>query len=83
MTIQQFSEIKFEMAENLPASLKAISPKQNGLVVIKSSINSLPRYVVEEVKNPTIYLKNLGKEQGITQDILDKGFEGAFSEDEE
>lgn len=79
---QQFSEIKFEMVENLPENMKAIAPKKKGLVAIKSSINSLPRYVIDPVDSPTDYLKNLGKEQGITQETLNKGFEGAFSEDD-
>lgn len=75
---KQFSEIKFEMAENLPENLKAISPKKEGLVAVKSSINSLPMYEIDEVDSPTAYLKKLGIEQGITQEVLNEGFSGAF-----
>ncbi len=83
MTIQKFSEIKFAMAENLPASLKALSEKKVGLVAVKVSVNSLPKYIVDPVNSPTEYIKKLGTDEGITQAVLDEGLKGAFGSEED
>lgn len=83
MEQNRFSEIRFVMAESLPKNLLAISPVTTGLVALKVSINSFPKYEIDKVDSPTEYIENLGKEEGLTKEVLNKGLENAFETKED
>ena len=84
---KRFSKISFALAEKLPDIIKNKSdistgtPIPKGLVAVKISIKSLPKYEVDVVgKSPTAYMKKLGLEEGISQKRLNKSLSGAFEE---
>ncbi len=62
-----YDEIKIVMAEKLPKSLLDLSPKKEGLVAVKTRIGSL-KYEIDRVDNPTDYIKELAKKEGINME---------------
>jgi len=79
---EQFSKIRFVMVKDLSLELKKISPIQNGLVAVATSVTSLPKDKVLEVgTSPSEFIDNLAVEQGVSIDLLGKRFANAFDED--
>jgi len=80
-----YNEIRFALAENLREDLKQIlvdrGLEATGLVALKISVNSLPEIEVVPVEgSPTDFIKKLGEEDGITQEVLNKKLKEAFGE---
>ena len=82
-----YSDVRFVRIEKLRGRAKAIAQEKGltqGLAIIKTSINSLPEYDIEEVKgDPLLALETLGRQDGITPEKLSKALEKAFVEEKE
>lgn len=80
-----YNEIRFALAKNLsPDLLKQFKIKNKvGLVAIKVSINSPLTYdIVPVTGSPTEFIRELGREEGITQEVLNKSLKEAFKKEE-
>jgi hypothetical protein len=80
-----YNEIRFALAKNLsPDLLKQFKiSKGVGLVAIKVSINSPLTYdIVPVTGSPTEFIRELGREEGITQEVLNKSLKEAFKKEE-
>jgi len=78
-----YSDVKFVKVENLKGRAKQVANEQGfteGLALLKISINSVPEYEIELVKDdPLEALKGIGRDDGITPEVLNNALKKAFA----
>lgn len=75
-----YSDVRFIRAENLKGRAKEVAEASgidDGLVILRASASLPPQYEIERVMgDPLERLKEIGKEEGITQKVLNHALEG-------
>ncbi len=78
-----YSDVQFVKIENLKGRAKEAAAAQGlneGLAIMKISIDSLPQYEITQIKgDPLKALKNLAEEDGISSEKLESALAKAFS----